>query len=178
MLRQQPELGRLFLAPPYVASERGDDSVTSRQAPVALKTPARSAAPRSGSHPHPPAARSRTQWRGQWNRPGSPAYKNHRRMCGSRVGRAGLQFGANRARHDVVVRSCRPSQRNPYAIAPRAAAPPPRAAQCGSTRPLRPTLHPNCASNSSGRVPFQNDLKQRSFRRRASPKRACGAASI
>jgi hypothetical protein len=39
-------------------------------------------------------------------------------------------------------------------------------------------LHPIGASNSSDRVPFQNDLKQRSFRRRAAPKRACDKASI
>jgi hypothetical protein len=52
-----------------------------------------------------------------------------------------------------------------------------------STRPLRPTLHPMGASNSSDRVPpfrtlFQNDLKQRSFRRRASTKRAGERAPI
>jgi len=123
-----------------------------------LKTPARSAGSRFGSLQRPPAARSRSESRGDRIGRDRQLIKIVDECAAPRIGRARLQFGRDRAGHGRRARNIpsisaavpkSPARRRLRAL---------RLRQGGSTRPLRPTLHPIGASNSSDRIPFSERL--------------------
>jgi len=94
--------------------------------------------------------------------------KNRRQICGSPRRTCANRAGHDRRRADLVVDFVPQPFRNRRALRLREA---PRVRQAGSTRPLRPTLHPMGASNSSDRVPFQNPFSERLEAAQLSPSR-------